>query len=354
MKLLIKNGKVWDGKQFYRADILTDNKLISRIDSDISESADWIYDAKDAIVSAGLIDAHLHMRGVSDEAYSMYPESGCFPFGVTAAADAAAIYHDQKYLDALPVKTCVFVPVSTKDNHADFTQTTKLLEQYGDRVAGIKIFFDVTVGGISDITPLKETCLFAHNRALKVMVHSSNSPVSMAKLLDVLENGDILTHAFHGGANNAAEDGFAAIARAKKRDVVIDIGFAGYKHVDFGILEDSIRHGILPDTISTDLSWRGAFKRGGRYGLTMCMSIAKKLHMSEEEIFRAVTVNPARALGREAQWGLLKEGRCADIAVFAQKKETFDLTDSAGNRVCGDKSYRCILTVTNGIVTYKD
>lgn len=354
MKLLIKNGKVWDGSRFSYADVLTDNQLIVRIAPDISEEADWVYDAKGAIVSAGLVDAHLHIRGISDEAYGMYPESGCFPFGVTAAAEAAAKYRNQNYLETLPVKTCVFVPVGIKDNHAIFTHTEELQEHYGDRVAGIKIFFDTTAGGLSDITPLKETCQFAHSRDLKVMVHSSHSPVSMAELLDSLEKGDILTHAFHGGANSAAADGFASMIRAKERGVVIDIGFAGYKHVDFAILEEAIRRGILPDTMGTDLSWRGAFKRGGRYGLTLCMSIAKKLHMSEEEIFRAVTVNSARALGKESQWGLLREGGCADIAVITTREEPFDLTDFSGNRVYGSESYRCLLTIANGIVTYKD
>ena len=30
-KILIKNGKVWDGERFYFADVLTDNEKISKI-----------------------------------------------------------------------------------------------------------------------------------------------------------------------------------------------------------------------------------------------------------------------------------------------------------------------------------
>lgn len=354
MRILIKNGRIWDGEKFYDADVLTDGEFISRIDSNISEPADWVYDATGEIVTAGLIDAHVHLRGISGAAHSMYPESACFPFGVTAAADAGAVFGDQKHLDALPVKTCTFVPVPVKNNHADFARTKELLEQYGHHAIGLKIYFDTTQGNISDITPLKEICQYAHELGLKVMVHSSNSPVSMAELLDTLDRGDILTHAFHSGINNAAEDGFSSMVRAKARGVVIDVGFAGYKQVDFGILGAAISQGILPDTISTDMTWKGAYKRGGRYGLTMCMSIAEKLHMSEEDIFRAVTTNPARALDRSDVWGALKVGRCADITVLRQAEESFHLTDYAGNCIWGTQSYRCDLTIANGIVTYRD
>lgn len=354
MRILIKNGRIWDGERFCDADILTDGEFISEIDSNISGPADWIYDAAGEIVTAGLVDAHVHLRGISGAAHSMYPESACFPFGVTAAADAGAVLGDRKLLDALPVKICTFVPVPVKNNHADFTRTEELLEQYGHHAIGLKIYFDAAQNNISDITPLKEICQYAHERDLKVMVHSSNSPVSMAELSDTLDKGDILTHAFHGGVNNAAEDGFASMVRAKARGVVIDVGFAGYKQVDFGILGAAISQGVLPDTISTDMTWKGAYKRGGRYGLTMCMSIAKTLHMREEEIFRAVTTSPARALGRDDVWGALKVGRYADIAVLKQTEESFHLTDYAGNRIWNTQSYRCDLTIADGIVAYRD
>ena len=64
-KILIKNGKVWDGERFYFADVLTDNEKISRIGDKIDEVVDFEYDASGKIVSAGLVDSHVHMRGIS-------------------------------------------------------------------------------------------------------------------------------------------------------------------------------------------------------------------------------------------------------------------------------------------------
>ena len=51
-KILIKNGRVWDGEKFFFADVLTDGGKISKIESDICDDAEFVFDAKNKIVSA--------------------------------------------------------------------------------------------------------------------------------------------------------------------------------------------------------------------------------------------------------------------------------------------------------------
>ena len=85
-KILIKNGKIWNGDAFLYADVLTDNGFIHSIEPNIKEDAEYIYDAAGKIVSAGLVDIHTHMLGY----FGINAELSCIPFGVTAAADAAA------------------------------------------------------------------------------------------------------------------------------------------------------------------------------------------------------------------------------------------------------------------------
>ena len=75
--------------------------------------------------------------------------------------------------------------------------------------------------------------------------------------------------------------------------------------------------------------------------------------MSEDDIFRAVTSSPAKALSKDAEWGYLKVGRCADIAVFEYADEGFDLTDKAGNHISSKDGYRCALTVAFGEIAYR-
>ena len=352
-RILIKNGRIFDGERFLLADILTDGERIAKIEEGISEVADFIFDASDKIVSPGLVDAHTHLRGISNEEFGIHGEAVSFPFGVTAAADAGGGRGDKALLDSFMLKGVVFVEVGIRDNRAVFDNLDQRLERYGDRAVGLKVYFDTGVSGVCDVAPLCEVCDYAHRRGLRVMVHSSNSPVAMAEILKALSAGDILTHAYHGGKNNAAEDNFDSLISARERGVIIDTGFAGHVHTDFAVLKKATARGALPDTISTDITRYSAYTRGGRYGMTMCMNIARTVGMSEIDVFRAVTSSPAKALGKESEWGCLMVGRVADIAVFDYADECFLLTDKAGNSVRGADGYRCVLTVSDGQVVYR-
>ena len=345
MKILIKNGSLWNGETFIRADILTEKDIVAKISDKIEQSVDSMFNAENKIVSPGLIDLHTHMSGVSPVEFGIHADMSCIPFGVTAAADACGTMGDCSVVNSHLTKGCVFAGVGISDNSALFEHTEKMLEKYGNCAVGIKLCFDSSQGSVKDITPVAEVVGYARKHNLIVMVHCSNSPVKMFDIVNVLGKGDILTHAYHGGVNNAAEDNFESIREAKRRGVVVDAGLAGYVHTDFEILRHGIECGAIPDTISTDITRWSAYMRGGRYGMTMCMSIMKTLGMSEKDIFKAVTTTPSTVLGKDKQWGCLKEGRCADIAVF-------EYADNE-NRIYDKKGYRCMLTVVNGQIVYR-
>ncbi len=354
-KILIKNGNMWNGETFSpNMDILTNNKKIEAISTCIEEPADFIYNANGKIVSAGLVDTHIHMRGISSEQFGIQAEMACFPFGVTAAAEASGIYGDKNLLDSFMLKSCVFVYAEFKNNKAYLDNAQKMLEKYQEKAIGVKVCFDTNIYDVSSIEPLKEVCHFAHSNNLIVMVHCSNSPVKMSEIINTLDKGDILTHAYHGGINNASEDNFESIKNGKQCGVIIDAGLAGNVHTDFEIFKNAINNGAEPDTISTDITRCSAYKRGGRYGMTMCMNIAKSLGMSEKNIFRSITSSPAKVLSKEDEWGYLKVGRCADISVFDYTDESFDLTDRSGNHISAQSGYRCVLTVSDGEIVYRE
>ena len=50
-KILIKNGRIWDGERFFFSDVLTDGELVSEIRENISEPADFVFNAEGKIVS---------------------------------------------------------------------------------------------------------------------------------------------------------------------------------------------------------------------------------------------------------------------------------------------------------------
>jgi predicted amidohydrolase YtcJ len=83
------------------------------------------------------------------------------------------------------------------------------------------------------------------------------------------------------------------------------------------------------------------------------MSVSRDLGLSEEEIFRAVTSSPAKALQKVGEWGILKEGGNADICVLDYGYEPYSLTDKAGNMVENKKGYQSILTISDGNVVYR-
>ena len=217
----------------------------------------------------------------------------------------------------------------------------------------LKVYFDSSISEVKSVKPLQEVCDYAKKNGLIVMVHTSSSPVSMAEIVETLNEGDVITHAYHGGVNNASFDDFECLKIAKQKGIIVDVGFAGHVHTDFKVFKDAISCKVIADTISTDITKFSAYKRGGRYGMTMCMSIAKTLGMDEESVFSAVTSAPAKVLKKEDEWGYLKEGRRADVAVFDYTSEGFNLTDKAGNHIESESGYRCVLTLVNGEVVYR-
>ena len=351
MKVAINNGKIWDGERFSEGSVLAENGVITEMGAR-EYSADFVFDARGNIISAGLVDVHTHLYGVAPDIYGTPADSTCLPFGVTAAADAGSVMGGAERLAPLGVKVFIFVNAEFDGEHVDFTRSEKLLKQYGDNAIGVKFYYGSDK--LDGVKPLEEVCAFARSHGLKVMIHSTGSPVPMADLARTLGAGDILTHAFHGGKSNASEDDFNCLRLAKKRGVIVDAGMAGHVHTDFKVFRGAIEAGVLPDTISTDVTRLSAFSRGGRYGMTMCMSIARHLGMKEEDVLRAVTSAAASALGKENELGSLKIGRKADVAVIGTGESgAFSLTDAAGNNVSSATGYECLLTLLNGRVVYR-
>ncbi|MBQ9784907.1 MAG: amidohydrolase family protein [Clostridia bacterium] len=136
--------------------------------------------------------------------------------------------------------------------------------------------------------------------------------------------------------------------------MIIDVGMAGHVHTDFAILRRAIEDGFVPDLIGSDVTRYSSYMRGGRYGMTMCINVARSLGMKTEDILRAITSNPARVLGKDAAWGYLQVGRRADVAVLEEADEGFDLTDAAGTHIHSDKGLRCALTLSDGQIVYRN
>lgn len=350
-QLLIKNGTVWSENGYEKKDVLFEGTTVKKIEENISSDTIRVFDAENMLVLPGLIDTHMHMKNVTTEVFGADASAVCFPHGVTCAAEASACYRDEAFLETFTVKNVVFVGgqyENNKFNHKIFD-----FKKYGKRAIGIKVFYDTEANYVSDLAPLKDTCAFAKDNGLKVMIHTSNSPVSMMEIVKTLNKGDVLTHAFHGGKNNSSEDNFECLKYAKEKGVIVDVGFAGHIHTDYSILKKAIDMGVYPDTIGTDVTRSSGFIRWGRYGMNFCMSILRTLGMPQDEIFKAATINAAKALNKEGIWGKLEVGS-SDACAISLVDKPFEITDKYSNTVKDVKSYRCSLTVANGDAVYSN
>lgn len=332
-RILIRNGTVWDGKALYKSDILICGGIITKISKSIDENADFCFDAENMIVSAGLTDFHTHIKGISPEHIGIECEKISYPLGVTHLLDASAEIGDINNILNSNIDISVLARVHIFGNKADFSLTEEILEKYSYKVIGLKVYLDTTFTEVADARPLAEICEYARKRNLFVTVHTTNSPVSMLEIVNTLGKGDIISHAFHGGKNNAAENDFIALKTAKANGVLLDGAFSRGYHIDYSIFKDAVSKGFLPDILSTDITKEQEYIGKEKYGLTTCMGIAEKCGISKEEIFKAVTVNPARMLRGKNNGGYITVGDRADVTVFKKNLCNLQITDRRNNSV---------------------
>lgn len=350
---IVKNARIFDGYRYVNGDLSVSSGKVVGIGESVELENAEIIDAGGKLLTPGLVDIHVHMKNISNKTFGSDVSLGTIPFGVTAAVDGGACKGDKAYLETLSIDSLVFVAVDVKDDKPCLDNIEAAVARYGDRFAGLKLYLDTSSPNVKTIGSLKKACAYAEEKGYRVMVHTTGSPASMLEVVNTLKKGDIWTHAYHGGDNTSDVDGFKAIFAAKEKGVVVDAGMAGNVHTDFAVLKKAIEAGALPDTISTDFTRLSIYVRGGIYSLNMCMGICKSMGMSEEDILKCVTTSAAKAVGKE-NWGTLTIGGDATFAIFETDctDKKFSLTDKAGNYVCGDIGFKCVLTAVKGEILY--
>lgn len=350
-KIALVGGKIFNGETFIEEDLLIQNGKIAAIGEIDKQNAIEI-DCSGCILSSGLVDIHTHLSEMGNADFGFPADMATIPFGVTYAVDVCAVHSNEEVLRKLCVETKVFIPVDIIGETLDYERMEKRISLYGDRAIGLKVFFDINQYPFITAEHLRLACVFARQKGLLIMVHSTGSPISMAEIVEILRPGDILSHVYHGGKYTVEENDYKAYKLAKEKGVVLDAGMAGGVHTDFEVLRRAIEREYIPDTISSDITKASAYVRGGIYGLPMCMSIMKAFGMEEEKIFQAVTKNAAKAVGQDA-WYRLKVGSQATISVTKYDSERIDIMDRAGNRISTQQGYTCKLTIKNGQIIYR-
>lgn len=364
--LVIKGGRVIDPSQNLddMLDIAISGNKIYKIGKDIPAFRSQLVDAKDKIVIPGLIDMHCHVYD-SINKFSVEPDTAGVKQGVTTVADGGsageAIFGGfPKYV--IPAScTTVFCflhlasqglskPPELNDwDEIDPDATAAAIESNRDIIKGIKLRL---VGSLVASAGL-EVVKTAKKFRLPIMVHIGDDakkvpPTLTKEVLNILEPGDILSHVFtalYGSVLRPDGTVLPELREAMERGVVLDTAI-GRINCSFDVARKSMAQGILPTTLSTDLTIMSV--AGPVYGLTVTMSKFMALGLDLNQVIEMTTINPARALSAEDRIGSLRPGMDADVSILELLSGTWTLEDSERQTVEATKLIAPSMTLKAG------
>jgi dihydroorotase len=385
-QLILKNGHVLDPGQGIdrRADIGVSDGRIAAIENHLPDTGgaqvlDVSGDGR--YVVPGLIDLHTHVaRGGTTAGVGM----GCcdadeigIRSGVTTVLDAGSVgianagVFPAYILPGARTRVLFYLNVgtfahSTKE-HADVRSLDDIdadgiascIESNPGVVSGMKLRLVgpfVAKAGEQVIDAAKDA---ARRAALPLMVHigdlfaAPDDPGTDKRLLAVteyligeLEAGDILTHLCTpsaGGVGRAGAQLDPLLKAARDRGVILDSAL-GMGNFGYQVAREQYDRGLVPDTISTDLTLGGqAF-----HSLPECMAKFMAIGYRLADVVRMTTANAAAAAGLAGTAGALAVGRIADITILDVTEGDFRFTDTRKETFSGRYGITPVHTVRAG------
>ncbi len=368
--LLIKGGEVLDPSQNLRAkrDVAIKNAVIVALAVDIpSDRSAQIIDAKNRLVTPGLVDLHAHVypqgSAIGLPADDIAPVTATTTF-VSAGDSGANNFSALKHFIMAQSRCRIFgfvhictiglagFPVAECLNldYANVDLAAKTMAENRDVLLGIKVRQSRNVVGSNGLEPLKRAITAAERSgtAARVMVHIGDVPATLGELLDLLRPGDIVTHVFSGQGNNIVQNGkvIPQAFAAQKRGVIMDLAHGGGSF-DYTIAEPAIEQGLLLDCISSDIHGYSANTPGKPF-MPWIMSKFWSMGFTLEQVVALATVKPARIIGKLDRLGTLQLGAPADVSMFEIVEEPIKFVDTRNNFREGSRYLKPIQVVRAG------
>ena len=365
--ILIRGGRVLDpgGDLSGDLDVAIEGEKIAAIGPDLpTEDAGQVIDASGLLVTPGLIDLHTHVYW-GGSSLGIEPDPVCARSGVCTIVDAGTSHagsfkgfrrfimepaHGRVY-GFLHVTPSIRPGVDpTEFPRSQKRATMRTVDENRDRLLGIKVFAAFNMVREQAMPLLELAREICDELKVPIMVHVGFAPPDLKEVLNLLREGDILTHSFTGHANRPiGPDGRVRpeVVEARARGVIIDIGH-GSGSFSFEVARAMLDQGQPPDTISTDLY--AANVDGPVFDLPTTISKFLNLGMSLEEVLLRVTAQPARRIRPAKGMGLgtLRVGGAADVALLEVQEGTFEFADAHRGKMTGDRRIVSRLTVCRG------
>jgi dihydroorotase len=310
------------------------------------------YAFENALISKGWVDLHVHVYfGATD--ISIRPEQAGLETGVTTLVDCGsageanfvgfsefiAKQAKERLFAFLNIGSIGLVACNRISELAlgfrsvNVERTLKTIENYPDLIRGIKCRASQVITGDLGAEAVRVARKVARVAGLPLIVHVGEPPPLLEDVLDLLEEGDVVTHAFHGKpGGNLMEDprSLAAVHEARARGVLLDVGH-GAASFSFKVMRFAREQGIETDLISTDLH-RNSIK-GPAYDLPTTLSKLLNLGMPLEQVIAAGSTRPSSFLDPTEDEDWLKVGQKADLTVFRVDQANISVEDSLGDHL---------------------
>jgi dihydroorotase len=370
--LVIRGAHVVDPAQDIDGvnDVAISDGRIAGVGDFAGATATQTIDGTGLYASPGWIDLHAHVF-MAGSASGVHPDRDAgVNTGVTTVVDAGTSglgtwrTFREAVIEPSVTRVLAFMNVSLiptrKPRHGDwqnFSQgkTIRLAEQEAaaGRCLGIKVLASQTHCGDLGIEPAKLARQAARLSGTGLMVHIGNAPPIVQDVLNLLGEGDIVTHCWHGKYGGLLDrDGkpLPETLAAVDRGVKFDIGH-GSASFAFDTAKKAIDAGLPLHAISTDIHGRNINGPVYDQGTTM----AKFLHLgfSLSDVIRLSTNSPAELIKRDHEFGSLKPGLSADVTLFRLVDGEFEFTDSEGQTEHGGRNFQVTHTIRAGDLVYQ-
>ena len=368
--VLIKGGRVIDpGQGIDRlADVAFSAGRVERIDEDISpDNTKTLIDARDKIVTPGLIDLHTHVywggTSIGIDADSIARRAGTTTFVDAGTAGPANFLGFRRHvIEHSRARILAYLNISFAGIYAfsakvmvgecddirlcDPAEVVRVARDHLDLTVGVKVRVGKIASG-ADAAPYGLARIAADELSLPVMTHLDLPPPTHADVVPSMKPGDILTHCFRPFPNapiiNERQIKSEVLA-ARERGVVFDIGH-GMGSFSFDTARAMMREGFMPDVISSDV--HSLCVDGPAYDLLVTLSKFVCLDMPLPDIVHAATVAPAAAINRP-ELGTLTPGSVGDASLLELREGSFEYIDATGLPMTGDRRLFCDGVVIGG------
>ena len=369
--IVITGGRVIDPGRGVdaRLDVAITDGKIAKISTEINASeGTQNIDARGRIVTPGLVDIHAHIfeHGIDN---GLDPDLAGVRSGVTTLVDGGSAgcanydgFHHSVVLTAHTrvlsnihiAKTGLAVSPEVRDaNDVDVDETIAVANRYQGEIIGVKVRACGPALETMGIDYIHAAITAAREANVRLMVHIGDpqwnvDPTITARLLPLLRPDDLITHLYTGAPGKVLDGNRKVLPElldARVRGVGFDPAH-GRMNISFEVAKRMMEQGILPDSISTDITKPGRLTVVK--SMTHVMSKFLALGFSLNDVIKMSTFVPAGFIGMQQELGTLGEGTIADITIMSVEQGQWAYEDALGASLIGDMALQPVLTFKDG------